>query len=1111
MSPARANSLRYLAAYLYKLISRTMSDYTTKIGDTFLRVPKLEADGRNYPIYRDRLALSILARGLYEHLAGKAKKPDDPVVRSGPPETLTEEEQKIIDTHNKDLREWTTNEAIVWQQIASTIPDSLFLKIKGKETVKEAWDLLKSDYEKRSKMFMVDLRRRIQDQKCDEGGDVRTHFDTICSMREDLATLGDELSDDNFAAILLGLLPRSYDSYLSAISATLSIMDKKLTPDALILSFIDESDRRSVKTRQTKKEPKDAAFFAGNGRNGSRKFGKGQGGWKKDIECHNCHKRGHMKRDCFARGGGREGQRFNGRNKGGSNTDSANVAEDDEGVWVAFGGDSSDEDLADDEGETWDGGEAAKDNEDDSFWYTGATYIDDLLPIVNPPDHEFLDTGIEPTNWFANAPRINILVQEPDTDSPGVDFDDLPELQSCMDSSDEEDLPPPLVLCSDLSDDEIDIPMSSNTPLDDSDSMPELLICSDSSDDEEMDATDASNEICEPMEMGDGGLAEDEGDDACTNYTFAMLAGYAMGPQDVEIELYDSGATRHMSPYKHQLENYVSIIPKSITAANKRSFQAIGKGDLRIHIPNGKNSTTILLKDVLHCPDIGVTLVSISRVTEAGYSVWFRDTFFRIFDPKKKQIGQIPKTNGLYKVEHPSLYASGGVVAAVATETVSAEDLHRRMGHIAPDAAKRLVTEGAIAGIELDNSTTIKSCDSCAYAKTHRKPINKMRDAPRAAAFGDEIHSDLWGPSPIQTPGHKEYYVSFTDDHTRWTVIDLLRTKDETFRAFLDFEAWAKLHHKVDAFKNFRSDRGGEYMDGEFTKYLASKGTKRLLAPHDTPKYNGVAERLNRIILEKGRAMIHASGLPKNLWGEAVKHAVWLKNRTSTKALPHGMTPYEMLYGNKPHLAGLREWGLKVWVHDSNGTKLDGRAKVGRWIGFDEESNAHRIYWPEKRSVTIERSVKFDDNDVLIPHSAMLEGEKEPTNHTPIRNAPSASPETEDTSNSDSPLQIDENTNFTSNRIILALKMTIWELHSTAQPTNSAQIEANDAGRPQHMSEASIQVKVSQTIDQAHLSSPKDSKQFQMLKKTAHKLKQTLESMKGLRKLEVLTLGWQQL
>jgi hypothetical protein len=59
------------------------------------------------------------------------------------------------------------------------------------------------------------------------------------------------------------------------------------------------------------------------------------------------------------------------------------------------------------------------------------------------------------------------------------------------------------------------------------------------------------------------------------------------------------------------------------------------------------------------------------------------------------------------------------------------------------------------------------------------------------------------------------------------------------------------------------------------------------------------------------------------------------------------VTPYERLYGKKPDLEGLLEWGQQVWVHNDKGSKLDVRATEGRWAGYDREStHAHRIYWP---------------------------------------------------------------------------------------------------------------------------------------------------------------------
>ena len=76
------------------------------------------------------------------------------------------------------------------------------------------------------------------------------------------------------------------------------------------------------------------------------------------------------------------------------------------------------------------------------------------------------------------------------------------------------------------------------------------------------------------------------------------------------------------------------------------------------------------------------------------------------------------------------------------------------------------------------------------------------------------------------------------------------------------------------------------------------------------------------------------------------------------------------------------------------GTKLDGRLKIGKWIGFEEASNGHQIYWPDKRSVTVERSIKFVNDNVIVlsnPGAKPIQGEKEPRN---LQNDPEITSET---------------------------------------------------------------------------------------------------------------------
>ncbi|PPR00726.1 hypothetical protein CVT24_000950 [Panaeolus cyanescens] len=64
-----------------------------------------------------------------------------------------------------------------------------------------------------------------------------------------------------------------------------------------------------------------------------------------------------------------------------------------------------------------------------------------------------------------------------------------------------------------------------------------------------------------------------------------------------------------------------------------------------------------------------------------------------------------------------------------------------------------------------------------------------VREGDRAKEFGDEVHSDLWGPAPVETLRGKKYYVSFIDDKTRLTSIHFLRAKSDTFEAYKEYEA----------------------------------------------------------------------------------------------------------------------------------------------------------------------------------------------------------------------------------------------------------------------------------------------------------------------------------
>ena len=116
--------------------------------------------------------------------------------------------------------------------------------------------------------------------------------------------------------------------------------------------------------------------------------------------------------------------------------------------------------------------------------------------------------------------------------------------------------------------------------------------------------------------------------------------------------------------------------------------------------------------------------------------------------------------------------------------------------------------------------------------------------------------------------------------------------------------------------------------------------------------------------------MLVQSDLPKSLWSEAVRHANWLSNRTTTVNTPDS-TPYEKAHPThqKPNIFNLPVFGSECWVKVETASKLDPRGTRACWVGVDDESKAHRIWLPGSHRIAIERDVVFPKR------SATVEGE----------------------------------------------------------------------------------------------------------------------------------------
>jgi hypothetical protein len=165
--------------------------------------------------------------------------------------------------------------------------------------------------------------------------------------------------------------------------------------------------------------------------------------------------------------------------------------------------------------------------------------------------------------------------------------------------------------------------------------------------------------------------------------------------------------------------------------------------------------------------------------------------------------------------------------------------------------------------------------------------------------------------------------------------------------------------HRV---KAVRTDRGGEYLNQSLADYFAGKGATHQTTTPYTPEQNGKAERLNRTIVERVRAMLLESGLKEELWAEAAVVANYLRNRSPATGATR--TPWELFYGTRPSVRELRVFGSRAYVlkpKPQRHGKLDAVSQRGTFVGYAANSKAYRVLLDGTNKIVESRDVVFNE------------------------------------------------------------------------------------------------------------------------------------------------------
>jgi transposase InsO family protein len=301
--------------------------------------------------------------------------------------------------------------------------------------------------------------------------------------------------------------------------------------------------------------------------------------------------------------------------------------------------------------------------------------------------------------------------------------------------------------------------------------------------------------------------------------------------------------------------------------------------------------------------------------------------------------------------EHSSL----NIVLKVNTPSIQLD--HERLGHA---SAARL----RLMGISYSSG----KCHECRLGKQTRLPFRSLTLI--ATVKLERVYSDLCYVTPISF-GLAKYFITFTDELTRYCWIYLIPDKSSaTILRIL--QVWSALvqNQSGTRIQYLRTDQGSEYT-GEtlktVTTFLEDNGITHETTSAHSSASNGIAERMNRTLMNMVRPMLLKSKLPSPFWAEALNTAVKIRNRLPTSSLPNHISPHEAWFGDVPSIKHFRQFGCLAYVtvHKPK-YKVDTRAIQGCLLGYKGTSQ-YRVYLPDTQKVVTSKHVTFMENQFLDP------------------------------------------------------------------------------------------------------------------------------------------------
>ena len=437
--------------------------------------------------------------------------------------------------------------------------------------------------------------------------------------------------------------------------------------------------------------------------------------------------------------------------------------------------------------------------------------------------------------------------------------------------------------------------------------------------------------------------------------------------------LADSAAAIHVTNRRDAFATYEPLPNTIVSGVGGTRIKAAGKGTVYLRSLCDGIVHTLQLNDVFHIPETESNILSVG----CWEHKWGRSSLNKyhkvtLITEDDVPIARGPKiANKLYRLSFalaPAPPPDSKPEPACFTSSIEKlpwETLHRRFGHISYSGLEKLVRLDLVDGIQVDTKSPKPDCIACTEAKLFEAPYGPASRAE--TKVGELTHVDLWGKYDVRSIHGNQYYLLLIDDAARHITVEFLKRKSQAAQKVKDYMMYLKARGASPC--AIRMDRGTEFVNEDLRTWTQSQGIQLQMTAPYSPSQNGVAERMNRTLVELARAMLADSKLPEFLWELAVAHAAYLRNMsyTSTPRLGN-QTPYQVWHGRKPDASHLREFGAPVWVLSQGQhvqRKMLPKSQRRAYVGYDEGSKAVKYYNAATKNILTSRNYRF-----LVPSDA---------------------------------------------------------------------------------------------------------------------------------------------